>query len=70
MNQETINLLLQLVVIASKLAPTVISEINGIKEQSGKTADEIFADAGVKFDLVEAKALKMLADLMVPEEVK
>lgn len=67
MNPETTRLLLQLVVIASQLAPTVIAEIEGIRQQTGKTAEEIFSDAGVKLEANDAKALSILTGLMAPE---
>lgn len=68
MNPATVQLLLQLIALASQLAPVVISEIEGIKAQGGKTADEIFADAGVTIAANDAKALQILADLMTPTE--
>lgn len=64
MDQNTVNLLLQLVSIASKLAPKIISEVEAIKARTGKTADEIFADADVKLDQNEVKGLAILAGLL------
>lgn len=66
MDPNTIKLLLQLVALASQLAPVVISQIEGIKQQTGKTADEIFAEAGAMLQANDAKALQILAELMTP----
>jgi hypothetical protein len=64
MNPNTVNLLLALISLASQLAPVVLEEVNAIKSQGGKTADEIFTDAGVVIEANNAKALAILADLM------
>lgn len=64
MNPEIVQLLLQVVILVSKLAPTVLAEIEGIKKQEGKSADEIFAEAGIKFDANDVKAVQILAELM------
>lgn len=63
MNPATFALLLQFISLASKLVPEVLSEINGIKAQTGKTEDEIFAEAGLTWDANIAKALGILAKL-------
>lgn len=66
MDQNTVNLLLALISLASQLAPVVLTQIEGIKAQGGKDADTIFAEAGVTIDANNAKALQILADLMTP----
>ena len=68
MDQNTINLLLALISLASQLAPVVLTQIEGIKQQSGKSADEIFADAGITIDQNDVRALSILASLMPPAE--
>ena len=68
MENATVQLLLKLITIASQLAPFVIAQIEAIKQQTGKTADEIFADAGATIDANDAKALAILAKLMTPTE--
>ena len=58
-----IALLLQLIALATKLTPIVLQEIEGIKAQTGKTADQIFDEAGVKFAANDVKALALLAKI-------
>ncbi len=64
MNPQTVQLLMQLITLAAQLAPEIIKQIEGIKQQSGKSADEIFSDAGITLQANDAKALAILADLM------
>lgn len=64
MNEQTVKLLLQLISLASALAPEILRQVEGIRAQSGLSADEIFANAGVTIDQNEAKALQILAGLM------
>jgi len=67
-NPTTIALLLQLIALAGQLAPEVLRQIEGIKQQTSKTAEEIFKDAGVTIDANDVKALAILAQLMAPAE--
>lgn len=68
MNPTTIALLLQLIALAGQLAPEVLKQIEGIKQQTGKDADTIFKDAGVTIEANEVKALAILAGLMPQPE--
>lgn len=67
MDPKTLQLLLQMVALASQVAPVVIEQIQGIKNQSGKTTDEILSDMGVRLDANEVKGLALLAEIVKPE---
>ncbi|MBI3654103.1 MAG: hypothetical protein HY231_23985 [Acidobacteria bacterium] len=68
MDQNTVNLLLQLIALASQLAPVIINQVEAIKSQEGKSAEEIFAEAGVVIDQNNAKAFAILAEIMPKPE--
>lgn len=67
MNPATVQLLIQLLNIAIQLAPEVTKQIQGIRDQTGKSAEEIFADAGVTIDANTAKAMSILTELMAQQ---
>jgi hypothetical protein len=67
MDPATLALLLQLITLAGKLAPVVIQQIEAIKQAQGKSADEIFAEAGIVFKENDATALRILAGLIPTE---
>lgn len=70
MDPKTLELMLQLVALASKFAPVVIEQIQGIKAQSGKTVEEILTDMGVTLDANDVQGLALLAEIVKPEPVK
>lgn len=67
MDPKTLQLLLQLVGLASQFAPVIIEQIEGIKAQSGKSVDEILSDMGVRLDANEVKGLALLAEIVQPQ---
>lgn len=67
MDKNTVNLLLQLIALASKLAPVVMTQVQEIQAREGKTTEQIFEDAGIAIDANEAKGLAILASLIPTE---
>jgi hypothetical protein len=70
MDPKTLELLLNLVSLASQFAPIIYEQIQGIKDQSGKTVAQILDDMGVRLDANEVKGLALLAGIMQHEPVK
>ncbi len=60
-------ILLQLISLASQVAPEVVKMLADIKAQQGKDADTIFAEAGVTIEANNLKGLAILANLMAPK---
>ena len=68
MSPDVIKLLLQLVQIASQLAPIVVQEVQAISAQTGKSAQQILDEAGVTIDDNEQEALAQLTALIAQKD--
>ncbi len=66
----SITILMEIIALATKAAPIVISQITAIKAQSGKSDDEILIDLGVTADRAEAKGLVLLARILADQSTE
>ena len=67
MDEKTIQVLLQILQLVNQLAPFILQEIQGISQQTGKTAKEIFAEAGIGIDEDTAEAMRQINALLNTE---